>query len=138
MSNERKIISANEFQLVDAEGGVRASLSASDTGVAFSMLNANGRTNLQLMVDNSGFSALKLFDSETQAAKVDVSLDDKGSHLYLAGMGKQQSYLFLKNDGASGVVLMDKNGDRRVEVMLDPSGKPRVKIQPPGEDPREV
>lgn len=127
MSTEaKKIVTANEFQLVDAEGRVRGIFSAGESGVEFSMMDKNNKTNLKMMIDNEGLSFLKMFDAESETEKIDISVDSKGTHLFLAGEGKQQSYLFLKKDGASGVVLVDKAGSRKAQVLLSPEGVPNI------------
>lgn len=106
MDNQnRNVITANEIQLVDSKG----------------------RRSAVLAVDDLGFSALKLYDPSTQIVKVEISLDDKGSHCWMAGENKQQSYIFLKKTGASGLVLIDRDGVRRLEAMIDESTEPRVK-----------
>lgn len=126
----KKIVTANEFQLVDASGRLRASLTASADGVSLSMAGTEGKTHIKLMVDSAGLSFLKLFDSSSEEAKVDISLDDKGTHLFLAGDGKQQSYLFLKKGGASGVVLVDREGTRRAQLLLNADGEPNATLYP--------
>lgn len=136
--SSKKIITANEFQLVDSAGKVRASLSATDEGVSLTMTGSQEKAHLKLMVDEAGMSFLKLYDASSTDPRVDISVDDKGTHLFLAGEGKQQSYLFLKKGGASGVVLIDREGQRRAQLMLSADGKPEVTIQPQSGGPKSL
>ncbi len=128
MSNS---ITATEFKLVDASGNVRAVLGTTDEGSALSFFNSKGKLQLKMMVDEAGLSFLKMYNNTDQEnAKVDISLDDKGTHLLLAGEDRQESYLFLKNDGSTGVVLKNKNGERRAQVLLTSTDVPDVSIYP--------
>lgn len=126
----RKILSANEFQLVDSKGNVKAVFAANESGVELSMMDSNGKKNLKMMVDNSGLSFLKMFDQDSDKEKIDISVDSQGAHLYLTGEDKQQSYLFLKKNGASGVVLIDKEGQRRAQVLISPEGNADISTSP--------
>jgi hypothetical protein len=67
---------------------------------------------------------------KTGVEKIGISLDDKGTHVHLAGTGKQESYLFQKNSGDSGLVLTDSNGNRRLEAKVGPDAEPNITIYP--------
>ena len=129
-SGEHIVVKAHEFQLLDANGQPQARLGATANGVALTMGSSGSGPQLWLGVDAGGDAALQLFDRDTGAKRVEISLDAKGTHVFLAGEGGQQSYLFLKNDGPTGVVLTDQAGKRRAQVMVDAAGKPDISTDP--------
>lgn len=129
MNNDKKVITAHEFQLIDPNGNIRAVLTSSDSGADLVFSDTKGKSQLKLSTGEGGLSALNMYDIAGQE-KISVSVDDKGTHVYLAGAGKQESYLFLKNSGASGLVLTDKEGNRRLEAKVGPDGKPDITIYP--------
>lgn len=132
-SGEHIVLKAHEFQLLDANGQQQARLGATANGVALTMGSSGSSGSgpqLWLGVDAGGDAALQLFDRDTGAKRVEISLDAKGTHVFLAGEGGQQSYLFLKNGGPTGVVLTDQTGKRRAQVMVDAAGKPDISTDP--------
>jgi len=136
MENDNKIITANGFQLVDSSGKVRALLTATENGVNLSFSDKTGKPQLKLATED-GLSEFTMYD-ETGKEKVGISLDDKGTHVHLAGAGKQETYLFLKNSGASGLVLTYTEGNRRIEAKLGPDGEPKVTIFPVNQEERSL
>ena len=129
MDTHKKIVKANEFQLVDANGVVRALLTATDDGVSFTLSGTKGDSRIKLSAGNDGLSGLTILDDKG-ADKIEISLDDKGTHMHLAGEGKQESYIFLKNRGATGLVMTDRQGERRIAVTIGPDDKPHITIFP--------
>lgn len=137
MGNKKKIVVANEFQLKDQNGQLRAALSADEKETTFSLKGEGQKDVIKLSVGSAGLSSLTFFDSSDKE-KIQLSLDDKGMHIHLAGEGKQQSYIFLKSNAASGFVLTDVDGNRRFEAFISPDGKPHVTVFPSGEEPRAL
>ena len=129
MDTDKKIVTANEFQLVDANGAVRALLTAIDDGVSFTLSGTKGDARIKLSAGNDGLSGLTILDDKG-ADKIEISLDDKGTHMHLAGEGKQESYIFLKDSGATGLVMTDRQGERRIAVTIGPDDKPHITIFP--------
>jgi len=135
MKNEKKVIVANEFRLLDPNGNTRAVFSAAADSVDFAISNAKGIPQIKLSANDSGLSSFNLYDAEGQE-KIEISVDDQGTHIHLAGEGKQESYLFLKNTGASGLVLTDKDGNRRVEAKVGSDLQPNFTVYPVDADPK--
>ncbi|MFC5520780.1 hypothetical protein [Polaromonas jejuensis] len=130
ISGEHIVVKAHEIQLLDDSGQEQARLGATGNGVALTMGRAGSGPQLWLGADAGGDAALRLFDRDTGAKRVEISLDAKGTHVFLAGEGGQQSYLFLKNGGPTGVVLTDQAGKRRAQIMVDAAGKPDISTDP--------
>lgn len=115
MEAEKKIIIANEFRLNDAEGKTKISISAGDNGQ----------------------SAIRFYNDKGQE-KIEISLDDQGTHIHLSGLDRQETYLFQKNSGATGLVLTDAAGERRLEVTVGPDSAPQVRVFPANGEAREL
>ena len=137
MKNKKKIIIANEFRLQDQNGQLRALLSGTEKGTNFSLMNGEKQEVVKLSVDSTGFSSLTFFDSSAKE-RIQLSLDDKGMHIHLAGEGKQESYIFLKTNAASGFVLTDVNGNRRFQATIGPDSNPQVTVFPSDSDSRDL
>jgi hypothetical protein len=137
MDNEKVIITANEFRLTELSGKVRATLTATDNGAGFTFANEEGNSQLSITSSDAGFSSIRIYD-KAGVEKIGISLDDKGTHVHLAGTGKQESYLFLKNSGASGLVLTDSNGNRRLEAKVCTDAEPDITIYPKNGNPKKL
>lgn len=137
MKDKKKIIIANEFRLEDQNGQLRALLSGTEKGTFFSLMDGGEKEVVKLSVEATGLSSLTFFDSSAKE-KIQLSYDEKGMHIHLAGEGKQESYVFLKSNAASGFVLTDVDGNRRFQATMGPDSSPHVTIFPPGADPRDL
>lgn len=137
MENEKKVITANEFRLTDLSGKVRAVLTATENGADLTFSDGQGNSQLKITSSDAGLSAISMYD-KTGLEKIGISLDDKGTHVHLAGPGKQESYLFLKNSGACGLVLTDSDGKRRLEAKVGPDSEPDITIYPKSGDPKKL
>jgi hypothetical protein len=129
MDDQKVIITANEFRLTDLKAKVRVVLTATENGARFTFADEEGNSQLKITSSDTGLSVISMYD-KTGVEKIGISLDDKGTHVHLAGIGKQESYLFLKNSGASGLVLTDSNGNRRLEAKVGPDAEPDITIYP--------
>jgi hypothetical protein len=96
---------------------VRVVLTATESGAGFTFVDEEGNSQLKITSSDAGLSVISMYD-KAGGEKIGISLDDKGTHVHLAGTGKQESYLFLKNSGASELVLTDSNGNRRLEAKV--------------------
>lgn len=137
MEKDKKIITANEFRLTDLNGNVRAILTARESGVDFIFADDKGNPQLKVTTRGNGLSALNMYDKSGQE-KIGISVDDKGTHVHLAGKSKQESYLFLKNSGATGFVLTDEEGNRRLEAKVGPDSEPEICIYPLNGEPKKL
>ena len=137
MKDKKKIIIANEFRLEDQNGQLRALLSGTEKETFFSLRDGGEKEVVKLSVEATGLSSLTFFDSSAKE-RIQLSLDEKGMHIHLAGEGKQESYIFLKSNAASGFVLTDVDGNRRFQATMGPDSNPHVTIFPPGADPRDL
>jgi hypothetical protein len=135
MDEGKKVVSANEFRLLDANGNTRAVFSAGEDSVEFAVSNVKGKPQIKLLANDSGLSSFNLYDAEGNE-KIEISVDDQGTHIHLAGEGNQESYLFLKNTGASGLVLTDKEGNRRIEAKVGVDLQPELTVYPLNKDPK--
>jgi hypothetical protein len=128
MDNERIVLAAHEFQLIDSNGNIRVLLTTSDNGVVdLTFTTTKGKGLLKLSTSDDGLSSVNMYD-DSGKEKVGIAVDDKGTHVHLAGEDKQESYLFLKNSGASGIVLTDRQGNRRLEAKVGPDAEPAITI----------
>lgn len=137
MDNEKVIITANEFRLKDLSGKVRATLTATENGAGLTFIDEAGNSQLSITSSDAGISTISIYD-KAGVEKIGISLDDKGTHVHLAGTDKQESYLFLKNSGASGLVLTDSDGNRRLEAKVGPDAEPDVTIFPKNGNPKKL
>ncbi|WP_454802049.1 hypothetical protein [Mucilaginibacter phyllosphaerae] len=137
MENEKKVLIANELRLTDLSGKVRAMLTANENGADLIFCDKEGKNQLKITSSDAGLAAISIYD-KTGLEKIGISLDDKGTHVHLAGPDKQESYLFLKNSGACGLVLTDSDGNRRLEAKVGPDAEPDITIYPKNGDPKKL
>jgi hypothetical protein len=124
-----RIVEAEEFRLLDADGRLRARLGLDGAScVSLSLHTAQGSLQVRLHTDDQGRSALQIQDTAGGSPRVDISVDAIGCHVLLASPAKQQSYLFLKDTGATGLVLSDAVGERRAQFTLSPEGRAEVSV----------
>jgi hypothetical protein len=135
MDEGKKVVSANEFRLLDANGNTRAVFSAGNNNVEFAVSSVKGTPQIKLLASDSGLSSFSLYDAGGNE-KIEISVDVQGTHIHLAGEGKQESYLFLKNSGASGLVLTDREGNRRIEAKVGVNLQPEFTVYPINADPK--
>jgi hypothetical protein len=137
MDNQKVIITANEFRLTDLKGKVRVVLTATENGAGFTFADEEGNSQLKVTSSDAGLSVISMYD-KAGVEKIGISLDDEGTHVHLAGTGRQESYLFLKKSGASGLVLTDSIGNRRLEAKVGPDAEPDITIYPKNGDPKKL
>lgn len=137
MDNDKKVISAHEFQLIGQDGNIRAALTSADGGTDLTFSGASGKPQLKLSATGDGLASLNMYDNDGRE-KISISVDDLGTHVHLAGTGKQESYLFLKNTGASGLVLTDRKGNRRLEAKVGLDAEPDITIYPVNDEEKKL
>lgn len=115
-------VTAREFRLSDGKL-TRASLALEKGAPVFTLFDGRGGPGLRSALDETGRPSVSLY-SAGDASKVVAVLeaDEKGAHVLLRGVGKQESYLFQKSDGTAGIVLVDPAGVHRGELKLSPDG----------------
>jgi hypothetical protein len=124
-----RIVEAEEFRLLDADGRLRARLGLDGAScVSLSLYTAQGTLQVRLHTDDQGRSALQIQDTAGGSPRVDISVDAIGCHVLLANPARQQSYLFLKDTGATGLVLSNAAGERRAQFILSPEGRAEVSV----------
>lgn len=116
----------DEITIVDREGRPRITMSATTGSPSVRLLQANGAPGVEVLLDATGHSAVKLANPDPDGPTAVLEVDDKGTHVRFARPGGASGYLFLSNAGASGVVLIDANGVRRVDILVGPDGTSRI------------
>lgn len=131
MPNTNKVIETQEFRLVDDSGNIRARLGMNEEeDVELSLMTLANEVKLKLLLARDGFPSITLFNATPNSEKIDISVDEKGSHVHFGGDQAQQSYMFLKNDGTSGFVLTGKDGQRKAQIIVESDGQVRPDIFP--------
>jgi hypothetical protein len=155
-----KVIRAEEFQLVDSDGTVYASLSRPFGGATLSLSDKEGIPALTLG-NLSGENGLWLqrgplpfakFSRENSTGNVWLQLRDENMLLRAAldyRSGNPALTLFhdqqmvqlglgVTSDGSPVITMTDRNGKRRVNVQVDQSGNASIQIKDANGNDRAV
>lgn len=124
------VVRARRFELVDAEGRMRAALGFLVTGdPALRLFDAAGNTQAQLSVDDEGNLALVLCDAAEKPRASLMVLDDgvPGLFLYDAA-GEEQAQLSVPADGGPGLWLRGAAGGTRALLCVPADGGPALRL----------
>lgn len=116
-------VRTHELNIVDENGKICMTLSASDRVPAVELLDSSGQKRITLSVDKHGYGAVRLLNPNLSGPVASLEIDDKGAHVKFDRPGGASSYLFLNNSAGSGLVLLDSNGSRKLDLMVRSSGE---------------
>lgn len=149
-----RVITAEEFNLVDGSGNKRAILHVTPRGMAnLMMLDGDGNDRAEFRVARDGSSMLGFYDSKgtrrvvvgqstsgpngiaiyddegRQLATLSVSRAEQGSlTLYDPHTGLARAGLGVASGGEPALVLFDKQGRDRLEVHIGANGTPGIAL----------
>jgi hypothetical protein len=116
-------IRMRELNIVDENGRICMTLSASDQVPTVELLDSSGQKRITMIVDKRGYGSVRLSNPDSSGPVASLEIDDKGAHVKFDRTGGASSYLFLNNSAGSGVVLLDSKGSRKLDLMVSPSGE---------------
>jgi hypothetical protein len=149
-----RVVTAEEFDLVDGSGNKRAMLHVTPRGMAnLMMLDGDGNDRAEFRVERDGSSLLGFYDGKgtrrvvvgqssagpngiaiydgegRQLATLSVSRAEQGSlTLYDPNTGLARAGLGVASRGEPALVLFDKQGRDRLEVHIGANGKPGIAL----------
>ncbi|NIA08179.1 MAG: hypothetical protein GWP14_11195 [Actinobacteria bacterium] len=115
-TNDKTVIRANAFILLDEQGRERGALSMYSFGPALTLLDEKNKTRAVLSVGKEGPN-LSLAD-EKGKPRVFLAMDEKGMGLGMFAEQGNSLTLAVIKDGP-GLNLVDENGGIRVALCLD-------------------
>ena len=149
-----RVVTAEEFNLVDGNGNKRAMLHVTPRGIAnLMMLDGEGKDRAEFRVARDGSSLLAFYDTGgtrrvvvgqsssgpngiaiydnegRQLATLSVSRTEQGSlTLYDSNTGLARAGLGVASGGEPALVLFDKQGHDRLEVHIGANGNPGIAL----------
>lgn len=120
-------ITLHAINIVNDSGKVVMTLSTANQSPVLRLLDVNGKPELTISLNQSGFSSIKLENPNVADPRAVLEIDDKGAHVKFDRAGGASSYLFLNNGGESGTVFLDAKGERRLETLVTPAGKTEIR-----------
>ncbi len=149
-----RILTAEEFQLVDRNGDRRASLQVTPRGMAdLIMFDGEGNDRAEFRVARNGSSSIGFYDSKgtrqvlvgqspserngiaiynnagRQLASLSVASDNQASlTLYDPNSGRARAGLGVAASGEPALVLFDQQGHDRLEIHVGVNGNPGIAL----------
>jgi hypothetical protein len=121
-----KVVTAQEFRLVDGEGKTRASMAVQADGSAgMVLLDKGGKRRAVLRLRPDGSPSLSLHDADGRnRATLDMQADDSIGLILTNRDGKGGAAMVVPPNGEAAAVLKDKDGN---VVWAEPS--PHIEIK---------
>jgi len=157
ISQEGKLLEAENFLLRDKEGRVRAAFFLNEAGgVGITLLNSSSQERLTMGVEQNGNAFLRLVDDNGKPrlslandrtgtgiiltdrfGEPRASLSESNNEYRLNLSGKKGSIsLFTTNSEIPGLILYDANQKKRFQVGVNHKGEPGLILNDPNEKPR--
>ena len=122
-----EVVKAKRFEVVDAQGRVRAALGFTEDGKQVLNLSdeaENVRASLRLAPDGSPVLGMR---DAAGKAQIMLAMTKEGQMLGMSdGAGNLQAQLFAQSDGQSALILHDQNNPRAI-LALESDG-PSLKL----------
>ncbi len=124
-----KMITAQKFMLVDANGKTRGVFGLTSRGVAqVAVFDGSGALRAGLGVASNGGPSLGIFGKDGKA-RAEVGINGAVSRIVLSdSAGTAQASIGVAGDGQSGFALMDKQGNLRATMIVAPDGSPTLRL----------
>jgi hypothetical protein len=126
MSQQDKVIQAQEFQVVDHEGRVRAAFGLDgDDSPGLDLFDRMGERRLSLLLADES-SGILSFEGSPGLRVAIVSLANFSGLAMVDGGGARRAMLALNDRGDAFLQLCDQHGRPRLEVTVNRHGRPTV------------
>lgn len=132
-----KVVTAQEFRLVDKTGAMRATLQTQEDGSpGMALYDKNGKVRITLHVKSDGSSLLAFHDAQSKPRlELEQGNDGKGGFTLTNAKSTGGAALLISPDSAPAAVFTDKDGKviwsaPEPEIPLTPEGDPKPPKKP--------
>jgi len=129
-----KVVTAQEFRLVDSEGKTRASLAAqADGSTGIALIDKDGKRRAVLRLRADGSPSLSLHDADGKnRATLDTQADNSVGLILTNRDGKGGAAMVIPPNGEAAAILKDKEGN---VVWAEPT--PHLEIKDDDQKPEK-